>query len=199
MRRILVVLAVIALLAPAAGARAQSKDPNGFLVGWIGFHFTNGIGEAFENTDTQPKAIGGSLGFLARSWVSGEIDFGYTKDYFGDSAFLGGNNLMTLTGSMIVGPWIHLTANQVIRPYGVIGGGLARSKIEDFVQFGSDTQNRGVIDYGGGVMVYLVRNFGLRGDVRFMKDVGSDASSSKGWAVTETMYKRATIGAFLAF
>jgi hypothetical protein len=208
MRRILVAFALLALVAPMVMAQSpaqqspyqsRSEDPNAFLVGWIGTHFNNGIGEAFESKDTKPKTMGLSLGFWARSWVSGELDFGYSKDYFGDPTLLGGNNLMTFTGSIIVGPWIHLTDNQIIRPYGFVGGGLARSKIEDFVKFGNNSRNRGVIDYGGGVMIYLVRNFGLRGDVRFMKDVGTKSDSSTGWGITETMYKRVTAGVFVAF
>jgi len=214
MRRVFLVLALLALAAPAAMAQSTPpaqqpvqaqivippEDPDNFLVGWIGTHFSNGLSEAWDDYESKPKTMGFSYGFWARSWVSGEFDFGYSKDFFGDPDFLGGNNLMTLTGSVIVGPWIHITDNQIIRPYGVLGGGLARAKIEDFISFGKDTQNRGVIDYGGGIMVYLVRQFGLRGDVRIMRDVGSDPTDLEdGWGFTEVTYKRATIGVFLAF
>jgi len=207
MRKVVLLLALFALCVPMAFAQTQgqtpaanrSEDPNNFLVGWIGTHFDNGIDDAFDFDDNRPKTMGFSYGFWARSWVSGELDFGYSKNYFGDPDFLGGNNLMTITGSVVVGPWLHITDNQIIRPYGLVGGGLARSKIEDFVEFGESTRNRGVIDYGGGVMVYLVRNFGIRGDVRFMKDVGSDPSDDDGWGITNTTYKRVTVGVFVAF
>lgn len=106
---------------------------------------------------------------------------------------------MTVTGSLLVGPWIPIGPSQRLRPYGVIGGGLARSKIEDFVVFGKNSRNRGVIDYGGGLFLYLTRNLGVRGDIRFMKDVGSDPADTDGWGVTDTMYKRATVGLVLAW
>jgi hypothetical protein len=175
------------------------EDPNNFLVGWYGWHFANGILDVFDKGDAKPKTMGVSYGFWARGWVSGELDFGYSKDYFGDPTLLGGNNLLTLTGSAVIGPWLHITDNQIIRPYGIIGGGLARSEIEDFVKFGNSTRNRGVIDYGGGVMVYFIRNFGARADIRIMRDVGSDPESSTGWGITETTYRRFTVGAFVAF
>ena len=215
MRRVLFVLAFLVLVAPAAMAQtappAQQpvqaqivippEDPDNFLVGWLGVHFNNGLSEVFEDDiDSKPKTMGFSYGFWARSWVSGELDFGYSKDFFGDPDFLGGNNLLTITGSVIVGPWIHITDNQIIRPYGVLGGGLARAKIEDIIRFSKTNQNRGVIDFGGGVMVYLVKQFGIRGDVRIMRDVGSDPTDlDDGWGMTEVTYKRATIGVFVAF
>jgi hypothetical protein len=212
MRRLLLALFLVVLFAPVAPgqpappaqlapaqAAPQHEDPDNFLVGWYGWHFANGIEDVLAIDEANPKTMGVSYGFFARSWVSGELDFGYSKDYFGDPDFLGGNNLMTLTGSVVVGPWLHITDSQIIRPYGIFGGGLARSEIEAFVQFGKTSRNRGVIDYGGGVMVYFIRNFGVRADIRIMRDVGSDSSDKDGWGITETTYRRFTVGAFVAF
>lgn len=214
MRKPYLFLAVLLVLAPATafawgGAagdqqyQQSSENPDNFLVPWFGVHFNNGLtenfGTLFTDEDNKPKAMGVTLGFWARNLLSAEIDFGYSKDYFGSPDLLGGNNLMTVTGSLLVGPWIPIGPSQRLRPYGVIGGGLARSKIEDFVVFGKNSRNRGVIDYGGGLFLYLTRNLGVRGDIRFMKDVGSDPADTDGWGVTDTMYKRATVGLVLAW
>lgn len=215
MRRSIVVVALLLFVVPAlalaqgaaSGGQRQfdqpREDPDNFLVPWIGVHFSNGLtdnfGNLFEDEDNKPKAMGVTLGFWARSLLSAEIDFGYSKDFFGSADLLGGNNLMTVTGSLLAGPWIPIGPSQRLRPYGVIGGGLARSKIEDFVVFGENSRNRGVIDYGGGLFLYLTRNLGVRGDIRFMKDVGSDPTDEDGWGITDTTYKRATVGLVLAW
>ena len=221
MRRALVLLGIVLLPGPAvpsvlaqappavpaaqAGGGSSGLNPDGFIEPWIGFHFSGGFIDAFTDRDTTTtKSYGVSLGFLQRGLVGGEFELGYSPDYFSDanSSIVGGNNLLTLTASMMIGPWI-----KGVRPYGVIGGGLARSKIEDFVKFGSDVQNRGVIDYGGGVSIYFAKHIGVRGDVRFLRDFGSHGCESEsivcdvtfGWGVTDNVYRRMHFGALLAF
>jgi hypothetical protein len=210
MMRLLISL-MLALLMSATSTYAQSSTPppeanhefpDSFLEPWIGLHFAGDLSSGLSGSSThQPMTYGATLGFWQRGFIGGEVEFGYTKNYFGssDSSLLGGNDLMTFTGSMILGPWITFSENQAVRPYAVIGGGLARSRIDDFAKFGQTSRNRGVIDFGGGVNVYFTRNLGIRGDVRVLRDVGSTDSSSSGWGVTDVTYKRAHVGVLLAF
>jgi len=209
--RFFVSLALASLLGPVP-VFAQTETPppseatdefsDSFLEPWVGIHFAGDLTSALSTAGThRPTAYGATLGFWQRGFIGGEIEFGYSKDYFGDSgsSLLGGNNLMTFTGSMMLGPWIKFSDNQAVRPYAVVGGGLARSRIEDFAKFGHTDQNRGVIDFGGGLNVYFTRNIGVRGDVRIMRDVGSEEAGSTGWGVTDTTYKRVHVGVLLAF
>jgi hypothetical protein len=210
MTRFFMSLALALLLSPvSAFAQATAPPPeatnefsDSFIEPWVGIHFAGDLTSALSTANThQPMAYGVTLGFWQRGFIGGEVEFGYAKNYFGDSSssLLGGNNLMTFTGSMILGPWIKFSDNQAVRPYFVVGGGLARSRIEDFAKFGQTDQNRGVIDFGGGVNAYFTKNIGIRGDVRIMRDVGSKDSSSTGWGITDVTYKRIHVGVLLAF
>ncbi len=209
MRRLIPMFAVVSLLVPAVAlAQAGSQNPppsenemrDSFVEPWIGFHFSGGLSDAFDavGTSSHPKAYGVSLGFWQRGVVSGEIEFGYAKNYFGDPDLLGGNNLLTFTGNTMIGPWINLSDQQAIRPYFLVGGGLARSNLGDFTDLTQTNQNRGVIDFGGGVNVYITKAIGVRADVRFMRDFGSNDSAA-GFGLTNTTYKRVTFGALFAF
>jgi len=207
MPRLIPSLALALLLVPAATfAQAQAAATNefsdSFIEPWVGVHFAGDLSSALSTANThKPKAYGLTFGFWQRGFIGGEVEFGYAKDYFGDSgsSLTGGNNLLTLTGSMMLGPWIKFSDNQAIRPYAVIGGGLARSRIENFAKFGHTDENRGVIDFGGGLNAYFTKHIGVRGDVRIMRDVGSKDDSSTGWGVTDVTYKRVTFGVLLAF
>jgi hypothetical protein len=208
MTRFVVSVALALCLSPVP-AFAQAQAPpqsspefsDSFIEPWVGVHFAGDLASALSTSNThQPKAYGVTLGFWQRGFIGGELEFGYANNYFGDSGsrLLGGNNLMTFTGSMMIGPWIKFSDNQAVRPYAVIGGGLARSHVADFATFGQTDRNRGVIDFGGGLNVYLTRHIGVRGDVRVMRDVGSKDNSAA-WGVTDVTYKRIHAGVLLAF
>jgi hypothetical protein len=91
-----------------------------------------------------------------------------------------------------------------IRPYILVGGGLARATISDFAKFfNSDTRNIGVVDAGGGVQIYPIHQFGIRADLRYFKGVGANKSNdsiTNGWGWLNTWnWWRVTVGAGFAF
>lgn len=193
------VAAAQSAMSTSSAQQGFREDPDNFLAPWIGFHFENGLSEVDLGGDERPRAFGATLGFWQQGVVGGELEFGYAKNFFGDPDLLGTNDLLTFTGSAVIGPWIHVGDNAAVRPYGQIGGGLARGKVEDFIVFGDDQRNRGVITFGGGVNFYATRNLGVRADVRVFRDVGSDDDDPDGFGITNRTYKRLTLGVLLAF
>lgn len=107
---------------------------------------------------------------------------------------------MTATLNFVVGPTFFIGENMRIRPYGLIGGGLMRSQIDEFAEHlsFSDVDNRGVIDIAGGVYFYPIKRIGIRGDVRFFRGVGANGSD-KGFGLSDWNFYRVSIGAAIAF
>jgi len=136
-----------------------------------------------------PRAYGVAIGFWGRGVLSGELDVAYHRNFFGPPGtpyvFTGGtgtfgsNSLITVTASFVVNPSID-AGRMRIRPYIFAGGGLMRSRVSGFVQFGKDTDNRGVLDLGAGLQLYPHKRIGIRADFRY--NVGGTADSSEnGW------------------
>ncbi len=172
-----------------------------YIAFYYGVNFGGDLFAAgpFESFDLEnPKALGIAVGFLGAGLFSGELDFSYSPEFFGPEETVSDNNLMSLTLSLVMNPTIRF-GSQKIRPYLLVGGGLMRTRIEDFDVFGADVRNQGVVDVGGGLQYYFHPRVGLRGDLRFFKGVGAnDDDDGWGW-VDDFNYFRATAGIAFTF
>ena len=61
----------------------------------------------------------------------------------------------------------------IVQPYGLIGLGLIRTDVENKILNVSEAQNQFGWNIGGGVIIYLQRHVGLKGDIRYYHSVGS--------------------------
>jgi opacity protein-like surface antigen len=98
-----------------------------------------------------------------------EIDFGYTPDFFNqESAFaiIADSNVTTLMGNLVVG-----VGAGPVRPYGVIGMGLIRSRVDGGDLFDDISTNDTGFDAGFGVIGMLSDRVGLRGDLRYFRSL----------------------------
>jgi hypothetical protein len=149
-----------------------------------------------------PKTYGVAVGFWGPGVLSGELDLGYYPQFFGPSnnPSLGANSLYNITGSLVLHPKSFDFGTQRIRPYALIGGGLMRARVEDFIKFySSDTRNWGVVDLGAGIQYYPVRQFGVRVDLRYFRAVGANGST-QGWGwINKWDWFRTTVGAAITF
>jgi len=155
MPRNLITVAVLLLLG-AGSARGE------ILVTGFG-------GVAFGGaTDKSRGTYGGALGFLGAGVVGFEVEGATTPDFFGSAGegVFNENNVLTLMGNIILaapaGP---------VRIYGTAGGGLLRTRLEDPDRLFSIDRNSFGINVGGGLIVSLGNHLGLRGDVRYFRDL----------------------------
>jgi hypothetical protein len=155
MPRYLTTVAILLLLG-ASSARAE------ILVTGFG-------GVAFGGaTDKSRGTYGGAIGFLGAGVVGFEVEGATTPDFFGSAG--GGvfteNNVLTLMGNIILaapaGP---------VRIYGTAGAGLLKTRLEDPDRLFSIDSNDFGINVGGGLIVFLGNHVGLRGDVRYFRDL----------------------------
>jgi opacity protein-like surface antigen len=123
-------------------------------------------------TEENRTVYGGSVGFTGPV-VGFEVDFGYTPNFFeieDDFGELGAEgSVTTLMGNLLVGAPLGR-----LRPYGTVGAGLMRSNIGFFDVFDDLSSNDFGINYGGGLMLFLGDNVGLRGDIRQFRNIRNE-------------------------
>lgn len=174
----------------------EYNDYVAIYYGWNfgGDLFADGPFESFGTAG--PKTMGAAVGFWGSGMLSGELDFAYSPEFFGDKDEVSDNNLMTVTASFVINPTIRF-GSQKVRPYVLVGGGLMRSKIADFKILGKDVKNQGVVDVGGGVQYYFHPRIGIRGDLRYFMGVGAkDDEDGWGWIEDWNFFR---VSAGLAF
>jgi opacity protein-like surface antigen len=151
-----VIFALVAVVIPAS-ANAQT-----FLTPYGGATFG-------ADAPTSKPAFGASLTFLGK--VAGfEVDFGYTPDFFNEDAddvvLVGDSNVTSLMGNLVLA-----VGNGRVRPYGVIGLGLLRSRVDGGDLFDEVTTNDFGFNVGFGAMGMVTDRVGFRGDVRYLRSL----------------------------
>jgi opacity protein-like surface antigen len=162
----LVIAATVGLLWSPVPANAD-----GFVSPWVGTNFSNEPGDG-------RASFGISAGGMGAGIIGGEVDFGYSPNFFGDSQGFGGSNLMNLMGNLIVGIPVGGQTGPGIRPYVTGGVGLLRSEIDGPFDDDGVSNSDFAFNLGGGVMGYFNDHVGLRGDLRYMRTVNSDLGDS---------------------
>jgi opacity protein-like surface antigen len=115
-------------------------------------------------TDDSKFTYGGALAFRGSGTGLGfEIDFGYTPDFFGETGRLSENSVTTLMGSLL------FLAGGNTRLYGAAGLGLLKTRVQDVDGFFDVDSNDFGFNVGGGLEIGLGENFGLRGDLRYLR------------------------------
>jgi opacity protein-like surface antigen len=121
-----------------------------------------------SDAPTTKPGFGASLTFMG-DLAGLEVDFGYTPDFFDedgdDVVLIGDSNVTTFMGSLVIGPNI----GGAIRPYGVLGLGLLRGRVDGGDFFDEITTNDFGFNAGFGVTGMLNERVGLRGDVRYFR------------------------------
>jgi opacity protein-like surface antigen len=207
-RKWLITTGVIAVIS-AAGPRTASAD--WVLTPFLGANFggsadVSGNGGTALSTKFEHKIdYGASLAGMGKGVIGGEIDFGYSPNFFATTTgsgfqFTSGSNVTTLTGNLILGAPARRHGGSV-RPYVVGGVGLIRTRVQDALEiFDVSTKNDFGFDVGGGVMGFFNQNVGLRGDVRYFRSFqGSSSDSLTGLAVSDFRFWRGSIGLSLKF
>jgi opacity protein-like surface antigen len=150
----LIVLLVAAAAPRDAGAQA-------FIAPFLGFDFGGDSGcrtaSDCEDKNSNIGVAGGTMG----SVFGFEAEFGYAREFFGDTPGTASNVLTFMSNIMLVpriGP---------VRPYVLWGLGLIKTHAEltvpSLLEF--DNNNFGW-DFGGGIIIMFGEHVGARGDLR---------------------------------
>jgi len=161
--RIIVITLAAIMLAPVS-ARADV-----LFIPFFGVNFGGDSGkEISEAFDSSQYNWGASIAFMGGGIFGVEGDFGYSPDFYGKTD-VGGSNVFTATGNLIIGIPFGGQQGFGVRPYGVAGAGMLRSQSD----FGTDAaeidENNVTWSLGGGLLVFFGSKAGLRFDVRYFK------------------------------
>ena len=153
---VLFVLAIL-LLVTARDAAAE-----GFITPFIGYNFGGDSGcVTITNCSDRRLDWGAALGAFG-SIIGFETEFGYTKNFFGETVGQT-SDVLTVMGNVLIGPKIG-----PVQPYGLIGAGLMRTAVSQTSVSSSD-ENQFGWDIGGGLFAYFSSHVGIRGDVRYFR------------------------------
>ena len=147
--------ALLALFGGTEPAYAQ-----GFISPLIGYDF-GGDSSCPELTGCEEKHrnIGIAVGSLG-AVLGTELELASATNFFVSEPD-GSSDVLTLMGNVMLAPQFG-----PVRPYGLVGLGLIRTTIEGRA-FAPDSQNSFGWDVGGGLMIFVTRHVGFRGDVRY--------------------------------
>jgi len=161
-----IVLAIVALTLAPVPARAD-----GMIIPFFGVNFGGDSGKKFsEGFDTSQFNWGVSFAFMGGGVFGVEGDFSFSPDFYGKTD-LGGSSALTATGNLLVGIPFGGQQGFGVRPYGLVGAGLLRSKSDFGTEVADIDENNVTWSAGGGVLLFFGSKAGLRFDVRYFKTI----------------------------
>ena len=154
---------VFAILALCAAAGPVSADA--VLTGSVGGTFSGDVEEGHTS-------YGAAIGFLGGGIFGFEVEGTYTPHFFGRDNSGGTTNVTTLMGNLVLG--VPIGHNS--RVYATGGVGLMKFRVPDADTFFDIDRNDFGMNAGAGVMIGLGDHFGIRGDVRYFRDIHESSS-----------------------
>lgn len=205
-RKLFLTVALAGLVCVATPSRAAA---DWFFTPFIGGNFGGkanfgDLGD-FDDEFEQRVDFGASLGWMGAGVVGFEVDFGWSPNFFentaGDADFaFGDSNVTTLMGNVIVGVPIGGQQGPGIRPYGSGGIGLIRSHVDGGDLFNDLDANDLGINVGGGVQGFFTDTIGIRGDVRYFRSLqDTEPDNEFDLAFSDFDFWRASVGVTFRF
>lgn len=169
------------------------------------FNAAANFNDAFEGGDDFEKQFtyGASLGWMGAGIIGFEFDFGYSPNFFetavtddDDFEFVDDSNVTTLMANVLVGAPIGGQSGFGIRPFGVAGVGLIRTRLEDADDFFDEVDSNDFgFNVGAGLNIFFADNIGIRGDIRYFRAFGDDEDEDAfDFRLSEFDFWRATVG-----
>jgi opacity protein-like surface antigen len=142
------------------------------IVPFVGVNFAGNSGKELSNAiDAKRFDWGISLAYMGGGILGLEADIARSPDFFGRTD-LGGSSVLTATGNLLIGIPIGGQTGVGFRPYGLVGLGVIRSKVDAFGDVLSLDNSEAAWDFGGGAMFFFGTHVGVRGDLRYFRTFG---------------------------
>jgi len=150
-------LALVLSIASTSPAAAQ-----GFVSPFIGFNFGGDSGcPEISGCEDKRVNLGVSFGSLG-SFFGSELELAYIPDFFGEVPGVS-SSVLSVMGNVMVAPRFG-----PIRPYGLVGLGLLKTRTELTAPALLESNNNHFgWDIGGGLMLFPAEHIGIRGDLRY--------------------------------
>ena len=174
-----------------------SAEADTFFTPYLGSSFAAKYGPAEPNSKL---VYGADLMWLGTSGVGFELDFAYHTNFFepGDDEelfdFESDGNVLTFMGNLVFG-----YQGGGIQPYVTGGFGLMRSNISDVSGFFDDINDTAWGVNAGGGLRLGGRTFGVRGDLRYFRQLSDIEFGDAEVDLADFSYWRGTVGVSFGF
>jgi hypothetical protein len=194
----LTVLAVLFMFLTVNRAHAQ-----GYLAPSLGATFANPSAEGRAN-------FGADLGWLSsREPIGLELDVMYAPSFFGNQGPYGQNSVTTVMGNIVIAGgqtgggrsrFRRRSSAAALRPYVSGGVGIMHEVVTTGATPATLANSDLGVNLGVGVMAFTSRSFGVRGDVRYFRDlVNNQNGNTTNIDFGAFHFWRVSIGAVFAF
>ena len=178
---------LLAVLTFFAAVRPASADT--ILTGTVGRTFSGDVEEGHTS-------YGAAIGFLGGGIFGFEVEGTYTPHFFGPDNIDGTSNVTTLMGNIVLG--VPIGGNNS-RVYATGGVGLMKLRVPDADVFFDIDRNDFGLNAGAGIMVGFNERFGIRGDIRYFRDIHESSSGEFDVDFGGFHYWRGAVGLTLTF
>jgi len=190
---------VLAVLAMSIFLSAPSADAQGYIA--------PSLGVVFGNPSAQGRAdFIADLGWLSRFEPIGfDLDVMYAPSFFGNQGPYGDNSVTTVMANFIVaggggGRYGFGRRRTVLRPYASGGVGIMHEVVTTSVAANKISNNDLGLSLGAGVMAFTSRSIGVRGDVRYFRDlIDTQSGNTTNIDFGAFHFWRTSIGVILSF
>jgi opacity protein-like surface antigen len=196
---------MVTALALATLLSSTAAHADGFITPFVGVNFGGSTDDKFVDAvnDNSKVNWGVGLGYMGGGIIGFEEELSYTPKFFAAGVTLGQVNVITLMSNVIIGIPIGGQAGGGIRPYVVGGVGLLRTDIDRASTLFRTSKNDFGYNLGGGVMGYFADHIGIRGDVRYFRNINAseEADNPVGIAISKgnLNFLRGSVGLVLRF
>jgi opacity protein-like surface antigen len=161
-RRVVTTAIQVAVIMGVFSSLAHAQT---YISPLVGFDF-GGVSGCPTITDCEDKRLNAGIAFGRMGPVLGvETEIAYARDFFGKAPDVA-SSLLTWTGNVMLIPDFGL-----LRPYGLVGIGLMRTRVELTVPGIVNAHNQFGWNMGGGAMLFFGSHVGIRADVRYFRSV----------------------------
>ena len=194
MKRALVIAAMAVCLAPATASAEWIFTP------FIGASFAAGTDNTDFDTviDGSKMTYGGTLTWVGGGMFGFEVDFGYAPEYFegddDDVDFTDSSNYTSLMANVVLS-----APRGAFRPYATAGVGMLKTFVDDVDDAFDVDRNALGFNLGGGVMGFITDRVGIRGDLRYFRQMGEADDDEIDFDVTAFRFWRGTVGVSFRF
>ena len=196
MKKLILTVATAAALCLAP----TSASAEWILTPFIGASFAAGTdNDDFDTVvDGSKMTYGGTITYLGAGILGFEADFGYSPEYFegddDDVDFVDSSNYTSMMANVVLS-----SPRGAFRPYGTAGVGLLKTFVDDTEDaFDIDKSGLG-FNVGGGVMAFFTDNIGIRGDVRYFRQIAKGDDGQEDYDLGAFRFWRGTVGASFRF
>jgi hypothetical protein len=154
-------IGIAAIVFAAWFAAPVSAFAQGYISPLIGYDFGGDSGcPAITGCEDKNLNLGVSIGSLG-SVLGSELELAYAKNFFGKIPGVS-SSVLTLMGNGMIAPRFG-----PVQPYFLLGLGLMKTHVEfSTASLLESNESHLAWDTGGGLILFLGRNVGLRGEIR---------------------------------